>query len=71
MPDLSYGGTIGHVENPKTGISIGEIGIGTDHMDTAGLSRRVIMVHDRRSSRTGYIDDFEPPVAMTEVGKGA
>ena len=71
MPDLSYGGTIRHVEDPKTGISIGKIGIGTDHVDTTDLPRRVLMIHDRRSGRPGDIDDFEPPVAMGEVGKGA
>jgi len=71
MPDLSYGGTIGYVEDAKSGISIGEIGIGTDHVDTACLSRRVMMIHDRRRCWTGYVDDFEPPVPMGEVGMGA
>lgn len=71
MSNFSYGGTIGHIEDSKASISIGKISIGTDHVDVTRLSRRIMMIHDRRRGRTGYIDDFEPPVAMGEVGMGA
>ncbi|MCH7721026.1 MAG: hypothetical protein IH988_08565 [Planctomycetes bacterium] len=38
------------------------------HIDATHLSRRVLMIDYRRSAWTGYVDDFQPLVAMGEVG---
>ncbi len=47
VTDLPYGRTIGHIEDPKTGISVGEIGMGTDHVDAAHLACGIMMTHHR------------------------
>ena len=64
MADQPYGGRIRDIEDSETGIAVGEVGPGADHVNTARFARRVMVTHDRGRRWTGYVDHFQAHVPV-------
>ncbi len=68
MPDFTYLGSIGNVEDTQAGVPIGDIRKLPNRVDTACLSRGIMVVHDRYRWWFRDIDNLQAAIAMGEKG---